>query len=95
MRDKDEAAAEIAAKLYSKAFDLFRKDGWESLFFSTGIVKREFRKARSSASRVSIERANLMVLPGKKYLEAGKVYELEANFCANEKLLKYSAKSKE
>jgi len=34
-----------------------------------------------------------MVLPGKKFLEAGKVYESEANFCANEKLLKYSAKS--
>jgi hypothetical protein len=34
-----------------------------------------------------------MVLPGKKYLEAGKIYESEANFCANEKLLKYSAKS--
>ena len=58
------------------------------------MIKCNFRKARSSASRVSIERANLMVLPGKKYLEAGKVYESEANFCANEKLLKYSAKSK-
>jgi len=77
MRDRDETAAEMATKLYAKAFELFRRDG----------------KARSSASRVSIERANLMVLPGKKYLEAGKVYESEANFCANEKLLKYSAKN--
>ena len=52
------------------------------------------RKARAAASRVNIECANLMVLPGHNFLEAGKVFELEANFAANEKLLKYSAKCK-
>ena len=57
-------------------------------------MKPSDSKANSAASRVHIECANLMVLPGNNFLEAGKIYEIEANFAANEKLLKYSAKSK-
>ena len=36
--------------------------------------------------------ANLMVVPGGNFLEAGKIFEIEAATAASEKLLKYSAK---
>ena len=36
--------------------------------------------------------ANLMVVPGNNFLEAGKIFEIEAATAASEKLLKYSAK---
>lgn len=32
MRDRDETAADMATKLYAKAFELFRRDGFELLF---------------------------------------------------------------
>merc|ERR1712130_35409 len=75
-REKAEADADKAIIIYKTCHDYYRRDG----------------KARTAASRVNIECANLMVLPGHNFLEAGKVFEIEANFAANEKLLKYSAK---
>jgi hypothetical protein len=64
----------------------------EHIWFTIQFLNPTKSKARAAASRVNIECANLMVLPGHNFLEAGKVFEIEANFAANEKLLKYSAK---
>ena len=105
-REKDEQHATIAVDIYKRCHDYYRRDGhWRVTLTSTANVVRAIcnhpncivtlnRKARAAASRVHIEMGNLMVLPGRNLFEGGKVFEVEAHFAANEKLLKYSAKCK-
>jgi len=77
VQKKQAEHADEAIVLYKRARELFLRDG----------------KSRAACSRVNIECACLLAVPGHKIAEAGEIFENEALFSCNEKLLKYGAKS--
>ena len=97
---KNAQNADEAINLYKRAKELFIRDGYQGLkiihfenFRAKKVIFKK-RKSRAACSRVNIESACLLAVPGHKLIEAGHIFESEALFSCNEKLLKYGAKCK-